>query len=105
MNKVVRLSIVIILAIVATYSAAPSSSKAAPQITSSIYSDSLNNGWQNWSWGSSVNFQDSTYVRSGSFSLSCAYTGAWGGLLLGNDGFDTTGYDNIIFYINGGANS
>jgi len=76
-----------------------------PSIVSNVYTDGLQNGWQNWSWGSSVNLQDTSYVRTGSFSLSCAYTTAWGGLQLGHDGFNTTGYDNLVFYVNGGANS
>ncbi len=105
MKKIVRISLAILITIVAVFTIAPLKSKAAPNITSSIYSDNLNNGWQNWSWGSSVTVQDSAYVRSGSFSISCAYTGAWGGLSLGHSGFNTTGYDNIVFYINGGANS
>src|SRR5947209_2791723 len=105
MNKSIRTFLSTLIFSVMVFTAAPLISRAAPEITSTIYSDSLNNGWQNWSWGSSVTVQDNAYVRSGSASLSCAYTAAWGGLYLGNAGFNTTGYDNIVFYINGGANS
>src|SRR6476469_791237 len=104
--------LILVVASFATLSVTPpngkavkAATKASPDITSSIYSDTLNNGWQNWSWGSSVTVQDGAYVHSGSFSLSCAYTAAWGGLSLGHSGFNTAGYDNIVFYINGGANS
>ena len=84
----------------------PLNGRAAPSITSQVYSDSLINGWQNWSWGGSVTEQDPAYVRTGSYSMSEAYTAAWGGLYMGNNTpFNTAGYDNLVFYINGGAAS
>ena len=70
-----------------------------------VYDDALAAGWENWSWGSSVNLQDSAYRRSGSYSASVAYTRGWGGLYFGTDGFNTSGYNTLEFYVNGGTSS
>jgi hypothetical protein len=71
-----------------------------------VYTDSLAQGWENWSWGANVSLQDSAYRSTGSYSASCAYSQAWGGFYFGsNAAFDTTGYGSLIFYVNGGANS
>jgi hypothetical protein len=73
--------------------------------TSTIYSDSLQNGWQNWSWRSTVDFASTAYVHTGTHSISVHYTSPWAGLQLGSNGFSTTGYTRITFWINGGASS
>jgi hypothetical protein len=78
---------------------------ATPSQTSVIFSDALHNGWQNWSWRSTINLASTAYVHSGTHSISVHFTSAWAGLQLGSNGFDTTGYSRITFWINGGSSS
>lgn len=74
--------------------------------TSPVYNDALRNGWQNWSWRSTVNLANTSYAHSGTKSISVAFNSAWAGLQLGNNtAFSTSGYSKITFWINGGANS
>jgi alpha-N-arabinofuranosidase len=70
------------------------------QAEQTIYTDSLLNGWQNWSWAT-VNLSNTSPVHSGSNSASVT-AGAWQALYLHHDGFDTNGYVNLTFWIHGG---
>jgi len=64
----------------------------------SIYADGLINGWQNWSWGGSQNFNNSSPVFSGTHSISFVVTGAWGGLYLHNEtAINTSSYTTLHF--------
>src|SRR5689334_9403117 len=47
-----------------------------------VYADALAPGWADWSWGSSRNWADTTYVHSGRYAASCAITQAWAGLYV-----------------------
>ena len=40
-----------------------------------VYDDALENGWQNWSWGTTTNFSSTDYVHTGSYSVQVIYTG------------------------------
>jgi hypothetical protein len=72
----------------------------------SIYSDSLANGWADWSWSTTANFNNTSPVYSGSDSIAATYNAAWAGLNLHNSGgINTTGYANLQFYVNGGSAS
>ncbi len=73
-----------------------------------VYTDSLQNGWANWSWNSSINFGSSTFVHSGSAAISVTITNNyitnyWGAIYLHHTAFDSTPYTNITFWINGGT--
>lgn len=74
-------------------------------IGSPVYGDALQNGWENWSWRTNVNFSNTAYAHGGTRSMRVKYTAAWAGLQLGHGGFNTSGYDYLTFWINGGANS
>ena len=74
---------------------------AFSQVDQMIYSDSLVNGWQDWSWAT-VNTNNTSPLHSGSHSISVTAT-AWQALYLHHDTFDTSGYTNLIFWIHGGA--
>ncbi len=65
-----------------------------------IFDDALAPGWNNWSWGSYVDFNLSSPVQSGTNSLGF-YPAAWGGLYLhsGNP-VDTTPYTGLTFALN-----
>jgi alpha-L-arabinofuranosidase len=65
-----------------------------------IYEDSLVNGWQNWSWNTTVGL-GTTFVNSGASSLAVTLNG--GGLSLHHEPLDTANYPTLTFWINGGA--
>ena len=66
-----------------------------------IYSDSLQNGWQDWSWAA-VKTSNASPVHSGACSISVNCTN-WSALYLGNAAMSVNGYTNLSFWINGGA--
>ncbi len=69
-----------------------------------VYNDALAPGWANWSWDSTVDFTNTSPVYSGTTSISCAYTAAWGGLFLHTDSFiSTAGLASLQFQIHGGT--
>lgn len=68
-----------------------------------LYSDSLAAGWQNWSWGATVDLASHAAAHSGSSSISVALDG-WGALYMHTDSvIDLAGYDMLSFWINGGS--
>lgn len=78
---------------------------ARAQTDSIVYDDALQNNWGNWGWASVIDTASTTYVRSGSASVAVTAF-AWEGFQLGHNypaNFDTTGYGNLTFWINGGA--
>lgn len=68
-----------------------------------IYSDSLNTGWSDWSWSSTINYSNTSPVHSGKYSLSVKYDTGWAGLYLHTISIDTSGYDQLSFWIHGGS--
>jgi hypothetical protein len=73
------------------------------QTNQPIYTDSLQNGWQNWSWGSTINFANTSPVHSGSSSISITITNGYAGLYLEHADFDSTPYTNLTFWVHGGT--
>ncbi|MBS1725702.1 MAG: hypothetical protein JST51_03210 [Armatimonadetes bacterium] len=68
----------------------------------SIYSEQLNNSWQNWSWAN-VNFSNATPVHGGTKSISVTATGPNQALYLHHNAQWTTGYQSLTFWIHGGT--
>ena len=66
-----------------------------------VYSDRLNNGWQDWGWV--PHYATNTPVHSGSNSMCLKPNGGWQAWWLDHDDFDTSLYTNLVFWINGGA--
>jgi hypothetical protein len=76
---------------------------AVAQAPLAIYTDNLVNGFQDWSWSCNRNFAntDTNTVHTGSYSI--AVTNASGGTLsLRSATFNTSPYNNLSFWINGG---
>jgi len=73
------------------------------QTNFSVYSDQLNNGFQNWSWNSgNYNFANTTPVHSGTESI--AFTGpAWAGISFEHDDFNPAPFTSLNFWINSGG--
>lgn len=75
---------------------------AQPTLTNIIYADALVAGWDNWSWGDTLNFAATAPVHSGSDSIAITLSG-WGALSLHNPGIDTLGTTILQFFMNGGS--
>jgi hypothetical protein len=87
---------------VALIAASLSFSNAQAQSNQLIYSSSLQNGWQNWSWAT-VNLANTSPVLAGysdSISVTC---GGYTALYVENTDFDSTPYTNLVFWLNGGS--
>ena len=69
-----------------------------------IYTDWLQNGWQNWSW-CGLDGSSKDYVHSGAASCKITYTAGYQGFYLHCDPMSTAGYTNLSFWINGGASN
>jgi alpha-N-arabinofuranosidase len=74
---------------------------ASAQTNLSIYSDQLNNSFQNWSWGSN-NFSSTALVHSGTYAISYNDV-AWDAISFEHADFNPAPYTNLNFWINGGA--
>lgn len=69
-----------------------------------IYTDGLGPGWMDWSWCSrDLSSTDTTH--SGTHSAKITYTAGYQGFYLRHAAFDTSGYTNLVFWINGGNGS
>jgi hypothetical protein len=67
-----------------------------------IYTDSLQNGWQNWSWAT-VNLANTSPVHAGSDSISVSAGANQAVYVHAAAAFDPSAYTNLTFWINGGA--
>jgi hypothetical protein len=66
-----------------------------------IYTDSLQNSWENYSWAA-VNFSNPQPVHSGAASVSIN-SGAYQAIYLHHSAFSTNNYLSLNFWIHGGA--
>jgi hypothetical protein len=66
-----------------------------------IFTDSLQNDWQDWSWAT-VNLGQTVTVHGGTRAIAVT-AGPWEGLYLAHDALDTSGFTNLSFWIHGGA--
>lgn len=67
----------------------------------SLYTDSLQNGWQDWGWAT-INYSNPSPVHSGSDSISVT-AAAYGALYMEHADEDSTPYASLSFWINGGS--
>lgn len=74
---------------------------ALAQSDQTAYTDALASGWQNWSWAT-VNLSNTQPVQSGSDSIS-VNAAAYQALYLHHAAFDSSLYDNLVFWIHGGS--
>jgi hypothetical protein len=67
-----------------------------------IYTDSLQNGWQDWGWAT-LNYNNTSPFHAGSKSIAVTITdGSGQAIYIAHPAFDSTLYTNITFWINGG---
>jgi hypothetical protein len=66
-----------------------------------IYKDGVADNWSSWSWGSTINFDNTTPVHSGSKSIAVTYTDGWSALYLHIDEPITSAdFTEIRFWVN-----
>src|SRR4051812_45099862 len=65
-----------------------------------VYADSLQNSWQNWSWAT-VNLSATSPVHGGANSISVSSTN-WQALYLEHPAQNSSLYSAISFWVNGG---
>ena len=68
-----------------------------------IYTDSLVNGFQDWSWASR-NLANTSPVHSGSKSISVTAS-AWQALSFWHSDLNAAAFANVSFWINGGSSA
>jgi len=68
-----------------------------------VYTDSLQNSWEDWSWDSANGFSSTVAIHSGAKAIGVTLTAAWGAFSLHHADMDTSPYTNLTFWINGGA--
>jgi hypothetical protein len=69
-----------------------------------IYADTLAPGWENWSWESTVKFDNTTPVQSGTDSVAVTFQAASAGFSVrAPDPISTAGYTGIAFWVYGGG--
>jgi hypothetical protein len=74
----------------------------AVQADQTIYADSLQNGWENWSWSATVDLNSGSQVHTGAKAVSVSLA-SWGALSLYHATMDTSPYANLSFWIHGGS--
>ena len=107
MNKlffIARFGTVLVLSLVLCATQPVLTYPALAAADSPIYTDALAGGWQDWSWDTTHNLDNSQPVHSGSASIAITYTAAWGGLYLHTDTALPAGdYTAIRFWVHGGS--
>jgi len=77
----------------------------AAHADSTVYTDALSGGWQEWSWNPvSTNLAAASPVHAGTSSIAVTFTGAWGGFQTGHSpAVDPGTADVLRFFIHGGS--
>jgi len=72
----------------------------APSSITYIYDEKLADGWVDWTWSSTTNFNDTSHPYKGSKNLLWKPQAQWAGFLPADEaGFDSTGYTAFTFAI------
>jgi hypothetical protein len=76
--------------------------RLSAQTDQPIYTDSLQNAWQNYGW-TLINYNNSSPVHLGAASISVTITQAWQAIYIAHNSFDSSPYTNITFWLHGGT--
>ena len=68
-----------------------------------VYTDSLQNSWANYSWGSTVNLNNASPLHSGSRSVAVTITAGWGAFYLHHSAFSSSGFTHLKLWVHGGS--
>ena len=73
--------------------------------TITLFADQLSNGWADWSWGTTVDFNQADVTQRGSRAIAATYTDGWGGLYLRSQATRNLTLDHHLhFWIRGTTN-
>ncbi len=76
---------------------------AADVAESVIYTDALASGWEDWSWDTTSNADNTNPTHSGGKAYAVQHTVAWGGFYLhAEPAVNTASYTHLRFWIHGG---
>jgi hypothetical protein len=75
---------------------------ATARADQAIFTDSLQNSWQNWGWAT-LNYTNTAPVHSGADSVAVTMTSAWQGMQVYHVDLDSSPYTNLVFWLNGGT--
>jgi hypothetical protein len=83
--------------------AASMGSATAASADQAILTDGLQNAWEDWSWSSTIDYNSTAQIHSGSASAAVTITAAWGAYSFYHPDFSSSIYTNLVFWIHGGA--
>src|SRR5258707_8329315 len=66
-----------------------------------VYTDSLQNSWENWSWAQ-TNLSSTGAIHTGTASVSVTSTGTFQAAYFHHASFSTAGFTQLSFWISGG---
>ncbi len=89
------------MALLGFWLVAVASVRLSAQSDQTIFDDSLQNGWANWSWAT-VNLNNPAPVHSGANSISVSSTN-WQALYLHHTAQNGSAFTHLTFWINGGG--
>ena len=73
------------------------------QADQTVFTDSLQNGWQNWGWAT-LDYNNASPVHSGTKSIAVTIvTNNYQAIYIEHPDFDSSQYATLTFWINGGA--
>jgi hypothetical protein len=75
---------------------------ASARADQSILTDGLQNAWENWSWDTTVDFNSTAQIHSGSASAAVTINAAWGAFSFYHPTFNSSPYTDLTFWIHGG---
>ena len=69
-----------------------------------IYDEALNADFGNWSWGTNINFQNTSTKHSGTYSMRADYGAQWNGIFLhANELLETVHHEQVTVWLRGGS--
>lgn len=65
-----------------------------------IFDDALAEGWDDWSWSTSIDFGHSSTVHKGATSMAITYESGWAGIsLYSHNPIAASGYEALTFWV------
>ncbi|MCB0837429.1 MAG: hypothetical protein KDD63_02355 [Bacteroidetes bacterium] len=72
-------------------------------LTYTFFGDNFENGWQDWSWGGTVEAPSNEVVFNGTAAIKKTYDGSWDGFSFGGSSVNVSSYTNMVVYVYGGT--
>src|SRR5437764_14015257 len=69
------------------------------QTDQQVYTDSLQNGWQDWGWAT-LSYTNHSPVHSGSASIAVTIANSYEAIYIAHSSFDSTSYSTLSFWVN-----